>query len=77
MDWTIWISPKPSVYYLTHDLCTHPNPVLPLHPYPLIGEPTQFYPLLKGEHSFYFLHILHGECILTLAGDIVFSARIF
>ena len=77
MDWTIWISPKPSVYYLTHDLCTHPNPVLPLHPYPLMGEPTQFYPLLKGEHSFYFCIFCHGECILTLAGDIVFSARIF
>ena len=57
MDWTICTSPKPSVYCLTHDLCTHPNPVLALHPYPLMGEPTQFYPL-KGEHSFYFLHIL-------------------
>ena len=52
MDWTIWTSPKTSVC-LTHDLCTYPNPVLPLHPYPLMGEPTQFYPL-KGEHIFYF-----------------------
>ena len=57
MDWTIWISPKPSVNYLTHDLCTHPNPILPLHPYPVMAKPTQFYPL-KGEHSFFFLHIL-------------------
>ena len=40
MDGTIWTSPKPSVYCLTHDLCTHPDPVLPLHPYPLMAEPT-------------------------------------
>ena len=83
MDWTIWTSPKASVYCLTHDPCTHSNPVLPLHPYPLMAEPTHFYPL-KGEHSFYFCIFCHGECkktFLTLAGDMThgkdfFSARI-
>ena len=84
MDWTIWISPKPSVYYLTHDLCTHPNPVLPLHPYPLMAKTTEFYPL-KGNIVSIFCVFCHGECkknFLTLAGDMThgkdfFSARIF
>ena len=84
MDWTIWTSPKTSVYCLTHDLCTHPNPVLPLHPYPLTGKPTQFYPL-KGEHSFYFFAyfaMVNVKKLLTLSGDMThgkdfFSARIY
>ena len=33
---------KPSVYCLTHDLCTHPNPVLPLHPNPLMAKVLPF-----------------------------------
>ena len=83
MDWTIWTSPKPSVYCLTHDLCTHPNPVLPLHPYPLMAETTVL-PFEGGQVSIFCI-FCHGECkkktFLTLAGDMThgkdfFSARI-
>ena len=48
MDWTIWISPKPSVYYLTHDLCTHPNPVLTTPSLSFDGQTNTVLPFVEG-----------------------------
>ena len=77
MDWTIWTSPKPSVYCLTHDLCTHPNPLLALHPYPLMGEPTQFYSL-KGKHLFFaYLAMVNVKKNKTFVGDMTHGKDFF